>query len=580
MIHFSRYTVGILAVIWMIASPMARAATDTKTKVSVNPEIVSVGDMHTGVIPCVVTVTNRSTKERLVKLSLQASAHDHRNSADTTSIKSVKVSPGHSTVVEIPACMNSVDHYSGRMSLSVTVDGSPSSALSQWSEWLPENYGSSGLHCLLIGRDSYSIDQRDVLASDTYLRVSLAEAFTDWRMYVGLKGMVFISGDDLAKLSAEQRLALRRWVVLGGGVLCLVDDKPESRYNLLQLTPGKRVQETIPSVGKCQAMGKGLLISCSNDRFKQLQRGHLVLLKRLVDSRVSLFDLSALASDPTDLLKGLMEIPRGTYTFISIVLLALIGPVNYFWLKKRKKQFFFFLTAAGLAMVGSLLLVGVITLQEGLSVTERRANLLYHDLDTGSGMMYQSAGYYSGLSRSNIQYTPKTFAWAYRQERGGGATYQSIFTPDFTLGGGWIPARTPSGIVTVTPVTPRLGIFVTQKQGKVWIENQLPTAAEQVSVKFQGAHYYLEGLNSGETKQLQAIHQRTLSQRRKDIQRSTKARSLVPVLGLSSTKQQERYGTIIQARILGELPYREETDLEAEPLEPTHSYYVATGAGS
>jgi len=116
---------------------------------------------------------------------------------------------------------------------------------------LPENYGSSGLHCLLIGRDSYSLDQRDVLASDTYLRVSLAEAFTDWRMYVGLKGMVFISGDDLAKLSAEQRLALRRWVVLGGGVLCLVDDKPESRYNLLQLTPGKRVQETIPSVGKC-----------------------------------------------------------------------------------------------------------------------------------------------------------------------------------------------------------------------------------------------------------------------------------------------------------------------------------------
>jgi hypothetical protein len=578
MIHFTRYTVGILAVIWMVGAPMARAATDAKTKVSVDCEIVSVGDMHVRVIPCVVTVTNRSTKERLVELSLETDVHDYRDSAKTTSTKRVKVAPGKSTSVEIPACLTT-EYYGGMVSLSVTVDGSPSSAL-QWSDWLPEAYGSSGLHCLLIGRDSYSLDQRGVLEDETYLRIPLSEAFTDWRMYMGLQGMVFISGDDLAKLSAEQRLALRRWVVLGGGILCLVDDKPQSRYNLLQLNNGGYVQQTIPNVGKYQAMGRGLLISCSNDRFKRLEDRHLVPLQKLVESRVSLFDSSASESNQAHLLNGLMEIPRGIYTFIAILLLALIGPVNYFWLKKRKKQFFFFLTAAGLATVGSLLLVGVITLQEGFSVKERRVNLLYHDLDTGSGMMYQSAGYYSGLSRSNIQYTPKTLAWPFRQNTDKRADYRSSFTPDLTLQGGWIRARKPSGIITVTPVTPRLGIFVTEKEGTVWIENQLPNAAEQVSVKFQGAYYYLESLNSGETKQLQPIHQRNVSQWRRDIQRSIDSRSLVPVLDLYSAKQQERYGTMVQARILGELPYREETDLDAEPLEPTYSCYVSTGAGS
>jgi hypothetical protein len=344
-------------------------------------------------------------------------------------------------------------------------------------------------------------------------------------------------------LSGDRRIALRRWVHLGGGTLWLHGTdhaRAAARLGLdlgsreragdtwvyasgtgrAILTPGlnafaKRNKSAIEDIVS-EAAGSpsgGLAAPAAPSPITgpaatalllvELERGRTRagLYQPAIRMNTGASPATGLGYDAFDkrievalegITEGLHDVPRLGYVLISLLLAVIIGPVNFLVLRHRRRPAFFYLTAPLLGLGGMTMLLGYTLLDEGVSLKRRHLAVLLHDPATGRGAAYEAHGTFGGiLPPRNIEYPVETAVAPFYEmdpiPSHGAQRLVTVWSPAQRLARGWTRSRDTSAFLTVTPERVRMGMTVRTdpSTGEVTVDNGLTATAEWVYARLE-----------------------------------------------------------------------------------------------
>ncbi len=190
------------------------------------------------------------------------------------------------------------------------------------------------------------------------------------------------------------------------------------------------------------------------------------------------------------LLTALHSPPLGGLLLMSWTLAILMGPVNYWWVRRRGVPVLFFLTTPLLALGGMVVLGAYALAGQGLGTHIREHALLLHDLTSGQGMVYLARAVRAGKAPP----MPPTFSLdtaivPFSSPSVGVLPARAVtnWTGGQRLEEGYITAREPRGLVTLSPVPVRMAVRVTvDARGRLVVDNGLPHRVREVVVRVQG----------------------------------------------------------------------------------------------
>ena len=199
--------------------------------------------------------------------------------------------------------------------------------------------------------------------------VNVAQLPADWRLWSSFAGVI-LTADDYNALDAARRAALRGWVGLGGQLFLIP-------------TPGELAAE------RGEAVGAGRVVTLAvpaPDTVGTTARTSLTLYSpaslrstfNLYGETVGLPDRESLFVKDTPL-GDEIKFDGNDASWVAIFLVifaAVIGPVNLFLFAPVGRRHRLFWTTPALALLGGLLLVGVIFFQDGTGGSGRRSTLV------------------------------------------------------------------------------------------------------------------------------------------------------------------------------------------------------------
>ncbi|MCP4217340.1 MAG: hypothetical protein GY765_22035 [bacterium] len=443
--------------------------------------------------PTTFTFTNFGKKRKL-RLTLVTNSNRYRAGYSASSTLLFDLPPGEKTL-RLPLMM--VDHRFG-LELQVEVGGIPSRNLS--FPFQSVDMRRDYFDVLCVGK--MDMKKIDILFEDTDgttgeiskkndLRLFRVEDVSDqWQSYLGMKGVVVMAPETFRLLSERQRRALKYWVCYGGGYLWLHGPEPQRALDLCALTPSSRTPPGDGSGLPVLNCMTGEILITTNENMAFVNRGRVLSALKRRDRLRELFNTAYIVSRYTLRYRGLFdnlhEVPRWAYILISILIAALVGPVNYVILREKKKLEFFYLTVPLLAVTG-MLSMGIYTVvSDGLETRVNEAAMLMHQLDRNEGVVYHARGMYAGIApREGLQYPAETAAvpfypnvgdhWQYKEKN-----FRTDWSSSQKLTGSWLPGRKYCGIFTATPTRLRMGLKVScADDGSVLFENGLTSAVKK-----------------------------------------------------------------------------------------------------
>lgn len=195
--------------------------------------------------------------------------------------------------------------------------------------------------------------------------VDMTAAPEDWRGYSGLAQLWMEEGEWLGMRPAA-KAAMLDWVAMGGRVYVLASDGSEARAGQLGL-PRKVKDARRYGAGEMVLMawdGKGMSV---DEMAREIRRSDTNGLCSQLGGYDKSWDLRDLAGN-LSLKSGLI------FGFIAIFGI-LVGPVNLFWLAPAGKRQRMFWTTPLLSLAGSVLLVAIMILQDGIGGSGARLTL-------------------------------------------------------------------------------------------------------------------------------------------------------------------------------------------------------------
>jgi hypothetical protein len=196
--------------------------------------------------------------------------------------------------------------------------------------------------------------------------VDMASAPDDWRGYSGLVQLWMDESEWLAMRPAA-KAAMFDWLAMGGQVYVMATDNSEARAKQLGL-PRK--------TGETRRHGSGTIILMAS-------YGLGNFLDRIAEEivRVDTDGLSSHLQNYDDhywelrTLAGELSLKGGLIFGFIAIFGILVGPVNLFWLAPAGKRQRMFWTTPLLSLGGSLLLVAIMVLQDGIGGNGARLTL-------------------------------------------------------------------------------------------------------------------------------------------------------------------------------------------------------------
>ncbi len=190
---------------------------------------------------------------------------------------------------------------------------------------------------------------------------------------------------------------------------------------------------------------------------EQLPRALAIGLRRTQrwDTRHGMTPDSANTEFAKFLVPGVGLAPVTEFRVLITLFVLLIGPVNYWFLKRVKRLHLMVLTVPLAALVTTLALFAYAILADGFDTRVRAQSFTTLDQRTGEAACWTRLSYYSGLAPGNglsmpadVALYPILPAWAgdlnFAEER------QVIWAPDGArLKQGWLNSRTPTQYLTV-----------------------------------------------------------------------------------------------------------------------------------
>lgn len=189
---------------------------------------------------------------------------------------------------------------------------------------------------------------------------------------------VWLRRDEWDAMDPAARQALVEWVKLGGWLhLCGSTGEDESR------TVGFGRIKSVPVTGNDldMSLGPTLLQASGMGLSEMLQSGYpneWTLRKPL----------------------GAIEMNEPMILLFVGALAFVMGPVNLFVLHRRRRHMWVFVTTPAIALLASLLLAGLIVLQDGIGGKGRRANYIFTDPESHQVFILQEQASRTGLLMS------------------------------------------------------------------------------------------------------------------------------------------------------------------------------------
>lgn len=211
--------------------------------------------------------------------------------------------------------------------------------------------------------------------------------------------------------------------------------------------------------------------------------------RRLWDARLGL-NLAMGNYDFWDfLIPGVGLAPRWTFLFLISVFVVVIGPVNYYWLRRRQRLYLMLVFVPLVAALTTMGLFAYAVLADGLGVRVRVRSLTEIDQRLGRATSWARLSYYAGLAPANgltfsgdvailpleplkmvVSSIPRerTLEWA------DGKQY---------LRRNWLPARVPTQYLTLRTRPAKAGLRILGRKGKgLRVRNELGTNLERLLV--------------------------------------------------------------------------------------------------
>jgi hypothetical protein len=179
---------------------------------------------------------------------------------------------------------------------------------------------------------------------------------------------------------------------------------------------------------------------------------------------------------------GVGVAPVDTYRVLITAFVVVIGPVNYYLLRKKGRLHLLLFTVPVSALIVTVALLGYALLADGLYTRARSRSLTLLDQRSGQAVAWSRLAYYSGLAPSGgLRFSNDTavIPFEYIPQGVGGPQVTRVSDAEEDhqqLTHGWLPSRTPTQLVTVCPYLSKKSLKVSSR------ENQAITVANQLGV--------------------------------------------------------------------------------------------------
>ncbi|HUY31986.1 MAG TPA: hypothetical protein VMV69_04335 [Pirellulales bacterium] len=199
------------------------------------------------------------------------------------------------------------------------------------------------------------------------------------------------------------------------------------------------------------------------------------------------------------LIPGVGLAPVTEFRVLITLFVILIGPLNYYWLKRRGRLHLLLVIVPFCALVVTSSLFGYAILADGLGIRARARSYTAIDQRRGEAVCWSRVTYYAGLSPSGGMNFPDDVAVIPIQPQGSDSqrTLPNLgliwSEGEQNLARGWLPSRTQTQLLTVRsrPSTAGLRWIGPAKEGDPpRIENRLETHIKRLLLADdEGNHY-------------------------------------------------------------------------------------------
>ena len=284
----------------------------------------------------------------------------------------------------------------------------------------------------------------------------------NWLGYTSLRGVVLGPG-EWQQLADDQKTALLTWTSAGGDLFFL----DGSLDALLPAMKGA-TNDTPPPAIRAYFFGRIHLLTSAGASSAGLA-SVLSTAAQQQDSNWALpvntpKDWATIADGGFRLpIPGIAGVPARTYLMILLVFTAVVGPLNYWFLRRKGQQVLLILTAPLISVVFILLLGGYVLAGEGIGVRGRAVTFTMLDQARRQAVTRGSISLYAaGMSpRGGLRFSRDTAIFPLGRDGNGGREALLLDLSDGQrFSAGLLPARSPANLeqVVVRPARERLNI--------------------------------------------------------------------------------------------------------------------------
>jgi hypothetical protein len=194
------------------------------------------------------------------------------------------------------------------------------------------------------------------------------------------------------------------------------------------------------------------------------------------------------------LIPGVGRAPVLGFQALITLFAVLIGPVNYFVLRRQRKLYFLIITVPTVALATTFLLLGYAMASDGFALRSRVRSVTMLDQRRGESVSWTRISYYAGMAPSGgLRFSRDTAVYPILPT--GAGNNQSVhtdWTDEQTLTSGWLRARTPTQLLTVTHRTAdeQLAIGTEPGSNKMRMTNHLGANLLGLLVLAEDGNFY------------------------------------------------------------------------------------------
>ena len=177
-------------------------------------------------------------------------------------------------------------------------------------------------------------------------------------------------------------------------------------------------------------------------------------------------------------------VPVYGFMVLITVFAVLIGPVNYFYLRRKRLLWLLLVTVPATALVTSVLLVGYSVAAHGFSIRSRIRSLTVLDQKSHSAVTVARLALFAGVAPARgMQFSPETAVYPVFPPTTEPGAFTVNWTENQSLTSGWLLSRTRTQFLTIRHAEQRARVDVKPGQdGGLAIVNGLPWELEAVLV--------------------------------------------------------------------------------------------------